>query len=308
MMKMSRGSFSPRKFGVSVCVAGVVLLATTWSASSAVADSTTPIDAVANAAPADVAAAVDTRFLGGGSDSVTLEQVRVAVSPSAANGVTVAAGEGATTIGLPFSNEADRGVSTQPGTVTYDNGNATSSVVLVHDTGAVQVATVIDNAGAPTRFDYPLELPSASSLVLRGAGAAVVDDASGEVLGAFAAPWAKDANGKDVPTRYLVEGDTLTQIVDHSSDFAYPVVADPTYTTSVIWISHAQVVNMYNGFKGISNVCTVLPIPYPASIACSGLLPPAQIEKAYWNGWRIKVTYYNCGFNYCSYTTYTAAP
>lgn len=249
---------------------------------------------------------MDTHLLN--TETITLDQVRVDVSPTATDGVTVATGEGATTIGLPFSDEAGGGVSTKPGTVTYDNQNATSSVVLVHDTGAVQVATVIESAAAPTRFDYPLDLPPASSLVLRGDGAAVVDDASGEVLGTFAAPWAKDANGKHVPTRYVVEGSTLTQIVDHRSEFAYPVVADPSYTVSVIWISHAQVVNMYNGLKGIGSVCTVLPIPWPASIACSGLAPAAQIEKAYWNGWRIKVTYYNCGFNYCSYTTYTAAP
>lgn len=36
-------------------------------------------------------------------------------------------------------------------------------------------------------------------------------------------------NGKAVPTRYVVEGDTLTQIVNHKglADVAYPVVADP---------------------------------------------------------------------------------
>ncbi|MFE7196542.1 hypothetical protein [Microbacterium oxydans] len=136
----------------------------------------------------------------------------------------------------------------------------------------------------------------------------MIDDETGEVLGSFAAPWAKDSAGKDVPTRYELNGQTLTQVVDHDSSSTYPVVADPTYTTHVSYLSKAQVVSMYNGLKGISSACSVAPIPWPASIACLGLAPAAQVEKAYWNKWRLKVTYDTCGFNYCSYTTYTAVP
>lgn len=252
--------------------------------------------------------AIDSPLITGGESTVTLDQLEVEVSTAAADGVSISAGEGVATIGLPFADKASSGSSTDPGTVTYDNGNSTSSVVLVHDTGSVQVATVIDSAAAPSRFDYRIDLPEASTLVLRDGGAAVIDDATGEVLGSFAAPWAKDSSGKDVPTRYELDGQTLTQVVDHDSSFAYPVVADPTYTTYVSYLSKAQVVTMYNGLKGLSSACSVAPIPWPASIACLGLAPAAQVEKAYWNKWRLKVTYYNCGFNYCSYTTYTAVP
>ena len=89
------------------------------------------------------------------------------------------------TIGLPFASTALDGISTEPGTMTFDNRNATSSVVLVHDSGSMQVATVIDDANAPTRYDYPIDLPEASSLVLQNGGAAVVDDATGEVWAAL---------------------------------------------------------------------------------------------------------------------------
>ena len=41
-------------------------------------------------------------------------------------------------------------------------------------------------------------------------------------------PWAKDANGQDVPTHYEIDGTIVTQIVEHKGDdVAYPVVADP---------------------------------------------------------------------------------
>ncbi|MGO2643131.1 hypothetical protein [Brevibacterium aurantiacum] len=296
------------KFSVGVAAGAAALLSAMWIAPVAVADEESAVDVVAKVVPADVTAAIDTLLLADGGGTVTIDQLEVEVSAVAADGVSISTGDGVATIGLPFADEADVGSSTDPGTVTYDNGNSTSSVVLVHDTGSVQVATVIDSAAAPSRYDYPIDLPEGSGLVLRDGGAVVIDDATGEVLGSFAAPWAKDATGKDVPTRYELDGQTLTQIVDHDSSFAYPVVADPTYTTHVSYLSKSQVVTMYNGLKGISNACSVAPIPWPASIACLGLAPTAQVEKAYWNKWRLKVTYYNCGFNYCSYTTYTAVP
>lgn len=297
-----------RRFSFGIAAGAAVVLSAMWIAPAAIADDESAVDAVAKVAPADVAATVDIPLLVSGESTVTIDRLEVEVSTTASDGVSISAGDGVATIGLPFADEASAGSSTDPGTVTYDNGNSTSSVVLVHETGSVQVATVIDSAAAPTRYDYPIDLPEASNLVLRDGGAAVIDDATGEVLGSFAAPWAKDATGRNVPTRYELSGQTLTQVVDHDSSFTYPVVADPTYKTYVSYLSKAQVVSMYNGLKGVSNACSLAPIPYPISIACMGLAPAAQVEKAYWNKWRLKVTYYNCGFNYCSYTTYTAVP
>ncbi|MBB1246542.1 hypothetical protein GL263_23755 [Streptomyces durbertensis] len=54
----------------------------------------------------------------------------------------------------------------------------------------------------------------------------VIVSAQDEVLGGIDAPWAVDASGKSLPTKYRVEGDDLIQTVDHAGA-AYPVVADP---------------------------------------------------------------------------------
>ncbi|WP_031155363.1 hypothetical protein [Streptomyces erythrochromogenes] len=48
------------------------------------------------------------------------------------------------------------------------------------------------------------------------------------------APWAKDANGKAVPTSYRLDGNTLVQTIETGPDTAYPVVADPHYTWGII--------------------------------------------------------------------------
>lgn len=294
-----------KKFVSSAAGGAAVLLAVLCgTAPVAVADEPDAVDVVAAAAPGDIASAADVALLDGGPASVLIDGLSIEVPDDARDGLAISAGAGEVTIGLPFAAAAGEGEATAPGTATYDNGNDTSSVVVVHETGALQVATVIDDASAPTRYDYPIDVPAGASLQASDAGAVVVD-AAGEVLGTFAAPWAKDADGRDVPTRYEVHGATLTQVVEHDADFAYPIVADPVYTTSTIYISKATVKQMYQGMNGIGNVCTVLPVPYWVGIACSGFPGRQAVEQAYWQNKRIKVSYVSCGFNYCSHNTFS---
>lgn len=49
---------------------------------------------------------------------------------------------------------------------------------------------------------------------------------SNQVLGHVYPPWAKDATGRNLATRYTIEGATLVQTTD-TSNAAYPVVVDP---------------------------------------------------------------------------------
>ena len=73
-----------------------------------------------------------------------------------------------------------------------------------------------------------MDFDGAASLVVDSAGGVVALDGSGQVVAAVDAPWARDANGTEVPTRFVVEGTTLTQVVDHTTaTFAYPITADP---------------------------------------------------------------------------------
>lgn len=60
-------------------------------------------------------------------------------------------------------------------------------------------------------------------------GGAQIVDFEGAVKAYFEPAWATDAEGKSVPTRYVIDGNSLTQVVDHKcfEHVAYPVVADP---------------------------------------------------------------------------------
>lgn len=63
-----------------------------------------------------------------------------------------------------------------------------------------------------------------SRTALAGAGREI----NGFLVAVLAAPWAKDANGRAVPTSLSVDGDVITMHVLHrNGHFAYPILADP---------------------------------------------------------------------------------
>lgn len=73
----------------------------------------------------------------------------------------------------------------------------------------------------------------AASLVLQDDGSVLASRADGTAIGRVERPWARDANGAEVPTHYEIAGTTLTQIIDHrSGPYAYPIVADPFWDTA----------------------------------------------------------------------------
>ena len=91
--------------------------------------------------------------------------------------------------------------------------------------GGFQVAAVISDASETVqRYRFRgshLELTDAGYVIVRDGGptaepVAIIDPA-----------WARDANGAKVPTRFEVNGDTLTQVSDVTANTALPVVADP---------------------------------------------------------------------------------
>lgn len=179
-----------------------------------------------------------TKTAGGAVAIQTTEEVAVTVPNNATGGITLdpTATDSASTVlsaALPFAAGATAAVSETAGVVSYNNQNGSSTVPIVHSDGSVQVATVIETAQAPTRFAYPMNLPEGSQIATTEDGALVITDSSGFFIGSLNAPWAKDARGADVPTRYEVEGNTVTQVVDTSNVDSFPVVADPDLWTTI---------------------------------------------------------------------------
>ncbi|MFC6355411.1 DUF2599 domain-containing protein [Luethyella okanaganae] len=201
--------------------------------------------AIQEAAPEVLEAVADVPTDAAGDVAVEVEAtgtttpVEIPVDPS--EGIALGEGDEVIQIGLPNADDADNAVVEAPGVVSYDNGDGSTTVPVVKDDGSVQITTVIVSADAPTRYEYPLHTPEGATVTLDDAtGAISFTAAEGTWIGGIAPAWAKDANGIDVPSRYELDGNTLTQVVEHDNESAYPVVADPWAGQQLIsqaWVS-----------------------------------------------------------------------
>ncbi|CAN5594398.1 hypothetical protein BH20ACT2_BH20ACT2_03090 [soil metagenome] len=102
-------------------------------------------------------------------------------------------------------------------------------MVVKNRPDGVQLYLVIDEASAPTTYRFPFALPAGAELRLSPDGdgsVSIVERATGIEIAEVQPPWAEDADGRTVPTRFSIEGNTLVQEVDHEGA-TYPVVADP---------------------------------------------------------------------------------
>ncbi|PPI41717.1 hypothetical protein C5D50_01750 [Rathayibacter sp. RFBD1] len=192
-----------------------------------------------------------TRLVGG--DSVT-------VPSDLLDGVTLASDKGQPLmIQLPHASTAGAPAVLGDGTVIYP-GQSSANSVIVSDSG-VQMLTTIADAEAPADYPYEVTLSEGQTLALVDNGAALVN-ADGSTAVVVGDAWAIDANGAAVPTRYSVEGATLTQHVDHTAteNIAYPVVADP------VWLAPA-VIRCLSGLALTGpQIATIASTGSPASI------------------------------------------
>jgi hypothetical protein len=169
--------------------------------------------------------------------------VSVVVPDEATDGITLSAGDFTMNIGLPNADEAGPSVPSAQGSMVYPSAHSSASAVIPTGDG-VQLLSVIDSEKAAESFEYDLGLLSGHLLGATADGGARVVDQEGVVKAEFEPAWAQDAAGIDVPTRYSVEGNTLTQIVDHRDleGVAYPVVADPLPVVVIVITAAAMIV------------------------------------------------------------------
>jgi hypothetical protein len=190
-------------------------------------------------------------------------------------------------VSLPFAETAADAVTLMDGVSAYDNGNSSTTAPIVRDDGSLQIITVIENAEAPTKYDYDFSIPDGGSMTVRDDGVVIITDANDEFAGVVAPAWANDSDGEPVPTRYEVSGSRLTQIVEHGSGAAYPVTADP-WAGITLFQSFKR--DSYNGDYRYSAWVTPL-----GSVVLGGgggvggyLAGQAVYRGAGWNEWKAK--------------------
>jgi hypothetical protein len=111
-------------------------------------------------------------------------------------------------------------------TVASETDQQTSTTVLAD--GARVMSLLVEGQ---TSTNFRVDVPENVSLVPAAGGFDLVGDAAGTkvTLGRIHEPWAIDAEGKQLPTSYSLEGNVLIQRVD-TTGAVFPVVADPAVT------------------------------------------------------------------------------
>ena len=152
--------------------------------------------------------------------------------------------------------------------MSYGDVTTSSSIVVRATAGGVQELIAIERSDAPNEFAFPLALPTGAVLVAADDGSAAIVDSSGHEVAAIAAPWAKDAAGRAVPTSYRLDGSTLIQVVEHEGA-TYPVVADPSFTwgiiTGTVYFNHAETTTIASAGWGAATMTTVCALVGAAS-------------------------------------------
>ncbi len=121
--------------------------------------------------------------------------------------------------------------------VVSDVDDATVVVFEAIDKLSLAALVVIENADAPDEYRFENAVPDALTAILQPDGSVQFFDENGAVSGGIAAPWAIDADGRNIVTSYSLDGTTLVQTVDHDGA-AYPVVADPYWLAPALRAAH----------------------------------------------------------------------
>jgi hypothetical protein len=204
----------------------LVLLATavTFTASAGIA-SAAPVEKATNPVPSPAAPVLQLDEV---SNQTTVVGRQVSVTGQSGRKIALNAPGTAIAVHGASSQEL-KSVSTE---VTSETPVAATELpgakVTTFDTktGFQTLITITDKTASPT-YGFALELPVSTHAELEADGSVLITDNDGFAVGGVFKPWAKDANGKSVPTHYSLANGVLTQTIDFTPETAFPVVADP---------------------------------------------------------------------------------
>lgn len=216
--------------GLGLTALAVALTATPASAADSESEANEIASIIGDAAPFSAEAAAPDGVSAAGVD-FDIAQTEVTVPFEAEGLVSMDAAGTKIEVSLPAGLDVEDGVLAGDGTVVFaESGDGAHAAIQALEDGSVRLQTVLDGAEAPSTYAY--NFGDGVELALNDDGSVTVfEEVTDEVavsVGRVEAPWAVDAVGADVPTHYTVNGSTLTQHVDHSVEYAYPITADPT--------------------------------------------------------------------------------
>lgn len=218
----------------AVAVGGTLAQAGPANALETGANSTAPSTSSASVAVSTIAAALPKAIQEG---SASLDSAGRYVSKhgtlrvGSAGTTTLSGPKRGETMKLTLPGSGNREFALADGTAVTDHGAyVVGQTPMAADYGGGVVVTfTMKDATSQSSFPVRVKVPGGAKLKPMKGGAVLIMNKQGRKVGMLPKPWAKDANGQDVPTRYVVAGGTVTQQVFPNSGTAYPVVADPWF-------------------------------------------------------------------------------
>ena len=165
----------------------------------------------------------------------------IAAAPDDGVSVRSSDGEETMSVSLPDAGNLDDATVGEDGSVTYLGDANTPSINVIAGEEKIRASAIISDASQTERFEYDFGRGVSVEIQQDGSAIAytteeITDPDTGvtapveRIVADVAAPWARDAAGVDVPTRYEASGSTLVQVVEHrGGNYTYPIVADPTF-------------------------------------------------------------------------------
>ena len=168
--------------------------------------------------------------------STVAGQVRVQLPARASGDITLTSSQGVLRVGLPVSDAMASASQAGSATFVYRDPGMDRDVAAQAVEDGARALVVLNSSLSPRSFTFRMSLPAGVNAVDDGDGGFDLVRADGPqgsmgvTVGTIAAPWAKDAAGRRVPTSYTLHGTDLVQTVHPGSDVRYPIIADPHYT------------------------------------------------------------------------------
>lgn len=230
---------SPRSLnigiGLRVVLAAIALLAVVAVLALASVTAQSPDGVIALGTDSSLAPSVDSAWQTTRDVQAAVTAQGLATSPSS-GALQPPSVEGDGTLQLGPAGSVDRIDISLPltapgrdaGASSVFKGRAVDTKVIVQAAGP-ETRTFVQLASrdAPVRHEFRFG-GAARKLELGRDGGIMVRDSRNRTLGMVAPAWARDARGREVPTKYEVNGLLLTQVVSHQDRaLAYPITADP---------------------------------------------------------------------------------
>lgn len=166
-----------------------------------------------------------------GSSSVAVNETGITFAPLASGDTTGLFSLEDNSVGADFS--------TTPDGSAVLSGDDKDYVVDSYDNGSLRVQTVIASADANHKIPFELNLQDDEKAQVETDGSIgiyrVFEDEGTQLLtSSIEKPWAVDAAGKPVQTKFVLDGTRLIQIVEADATAAYPITADPFWVPAII--------------------------------------------------------------------------